>query len=41
VWYTIATAQNPGFTVANVGLFVTGNDNSVAAEVMFDWVRFT
>lgn len=41
VWKRQATAWNPGFTVANVGLALTGNDVSVTAEAAFDWVRFT
>ena len=37
----IASAINPGFTIGNVGLYITGEDNSVAAGAWFDWIRFT
>ena len=41
LWVPVITGANPGFTIANVGLFVTGNDNSTNPDSFFEWVRFT
>jgi hypothetical protein len=42
VWTTTHASYDPGFTVANVGLGMTSNDNgSVPLEAYFDWIRFT
>lgn len=41
VWRSLGTAFNPGFTVANVGLYVNSNNASDAGEAYFDWIRFT
>lgn len=41
LWIPIATGLNPGFTIANVGLFVTGNDNSTSPDSYFEFVRFS
>lgn len=38
---TRASGINPGFTPANVGIFVSGNGGSVRAEAIFDWIRFS
>lgn len=40
-WIAVQTGINPGFTIANVGLGITGEDNSVSADSYFDWIRFT
>jgi hypothetical protein len=40
VWVQQAAAWNPGFTVANVGIAVTGNDGDVACDMVVDWLRF-
>lgn len=37
----ILTAQNPGFTVANVGLAVAGNTAGGKVDAFFDWIRFS
>jgi hypothetical protein len=39
IWTSHATI-NPGFTIGNVGIFVTGEDNSVTVEAYVDWLRF-
>jgi hypothetical protein len=41
VWYTKATATNPGFTVGAVGLAVAGNTSGGKVEAVFDWIRFS
>lgn len=40
-WFTTHTAQNPGFTVANVGLNIVGHTAGGDVRAMFDWVRFS
>lgn len=39
IWTTYATI-NPGFTIANYGLVITGNDGDVDSEAFVDWIRF-
>jgi hypothetical protein len=42
VWWRKAANLNPGFTIANFGLFLTRHDGTMApAEVVVDWIRFT
>lgn len=41
VYNTIGTAINPGFTIASVGLVVTGEDTSLTIDGYCDWVRFS
>jgi len=41
LWDTLHTGLTTNLTIANVGLFVGSNTNSVAAEAVFDWMRFT
>ena len=41
LWLTAYTAQNPGFTIAKVGVGVQTSGASVVAEAFFDWIRFS
>ncbi len=41
IWIPIVTAYNPSITIATVGLAVSPENSSNAAEAFFDWVRFT
>lgn len=41
IWSQIHTSINPGFTIGQVGLCVSGQDNSVLLDSIFDWIRFT
>lgn len=38
---SIGTAINPGFTIAGLGLAITGNDNSATVEGVFGPLRFS
>lgn len=40
IWYAVSAAVNPGFTIANVGLYVSGTTGAIQAEAAFDWLRF-
>jgi len=41
VWVTRHTSINPGFTVGNVGIYLTANEGTVRMELAVDWIRFT
>ena len=40
-FHTIVSANNPGFTIGSVGLFVNPDSASNDGEAAFDWIRFT
>lgn len=39
LWKAYATV-NPGFTIGNIGIGITGEDNSVVADAYVNWMRF-
>lgn len=41
IWVTMYTGINPGFTIAYVGLAMSGNDNADTVEGVWDWIRFS
>lgn len=40
IWTQVASAWNPSMTPTSYGIILTGNDNSVSADLAVDWIRF-
>lgn len=41
LWYTLASAYNPGFTIGSVGFFCSPQNGSASAEALFDYYHIS